>query len=287
MRVNFSILLGVLLAVSCGIASPALAQSALERLERQIRQRAGASDHDRSNPAQPVPPPPAPAAGGQVGSPAHGSDVPRHSGRRPTGPRPRRTVLDVYRGSPADKAGLRRQDLITAVAGVRVRQMTDMADILDYFAPGQGVDFDLLREGKPAETAGDIGRASGRNGAAIGPAGGHPTAARRNGRQAPRAADRAASPAAAVGWFITHRDLRASSGSNAASTSSNAAWRSWSGNWPRPARRGGNRERRLLKIRSVGGDSSRRFSRLDATIGDWSRLLQRDTEFPCFRQRVR
>ena len=57
----------------------------------------------------------------------------------------------MYRGSPADKAGLRRQDLITAVAGVRVRQMTDMADILDNFAPGQGVDFDLLREGKPAK----------------------------------------------------------------------------------------------------------------------------------------
>ena len=55
----------------------------------------------------------------------------------------------MYRGSPADKAGLRRQDLITAVAGVRVRQMTDMADILDNFAPGQGVDFDLLRGGKP------------------------------------------------------------------------------------------------------------------------------------------
>ena len=103
-------------------------------------------------------------------------------------------ILDVYPGSPADKAGLRKQDLITAVAGVRVRQMTDMAEILDTFAPGQGVDFDLLRGGNPAEGAGDIGRTSGGSRAAIGPARGHSTAARRNGRQSPRVADRAAPP---------------------------------------------------------------------------------------------
>ncbi len=57
-------------------------------------------------------------------------------------------VVEVYRGGPADKAGIRKQDLITAVGGVRVRQMTDMTDMLDTFMPGQGVDFELLRDGR-------------------------------------------------------------------------------------------------------------------------------------------
>ena len=147
MRVNFSIVPGVLLAVTCGIAAPAFAQSALERLERQIRQRAATPDSDQHDATKPVPPPPAP--GGQIGNPPHAApylgiraDDQKDRGR---GVR----VLDVYRGSPADTAGLRRQDLITAIAGVRVRQMTDMSDILDNFAPGQAVDFNLLREGKP------------------------------------------------------------------------------------------------------------------------------------------
>ena len=151
-----------------------------------------------------------PAAGavqGQVGNPSHGSaylgiraDDQKDRGR---GVR----VLDVNRGSPADKAGLRRQDLITAVAGVRVRQMTDMADILDTFVPGQGVDFDLLREGGSERAAGDIGRTSGRGRAAVGPARGHSAAARRSGCQSARTAGRAAPLAAAVGCLISRRDI--------------------------------------------------------------------------------
>jgi hypothetical protein len=57
-------------------------------------------------------------------------------------------IVEVYRGGPADKAGIRKQDLITAIGGIRVRQMTDMADMLDTFMPGQSVDFELLRGGR-------------------------------------------------------------------------------------------------------------------------------------------
>jgi hypothetical protein len=139
----YSSILPAVLLTTCCVWSPAFAQSALERLERQIRQRAGAPDSDRSSAAKPIPPPPAPA--GQMGNVPHGSaylgvvaDDQQDRGR---GVR----ILDVHRNSPADKAGLRRQDLITAIAGLRVRQMTDMADILDTFAPDQNVDFELLR----------------------------------------------------------------------------------------------------------------------------------------------
>ncbi len=139
--------LRVLLSLSlvCGTLSPALAQSALERLERQIRQRVGgpASGDPQAAGAAPSPAPAATRGAGNVAAGYLGlvADDQNDRGR---GVR----VVDVYRGGPAQRAGIRKQDLITAVGGVRVRQMTDMADMLDTFMPGQGVDFELLRDGR-------------------------------------------------------------------------------------------------------------------------------------------
>lgn len=142
MRTSSSLLLTVLLT-TCGGLSPVFAQSALERLERQIRQRAGAAESDRSGAAKPIPPPPAP--GGEADNtprgPAYLGVVADDRQDRGRGVR----VLDVQPGSPADRAGLRRQDLIVAIGGVRVRQMTEMTDIIENFTAGQSAEFELLR----------------------------------------------------------------------------------------------------------------------------------------------
>ena len=133
------------LSLVCGAWSPAFAQSALERLERQIRQRVGGPAGDSPQAAAPAPSPP-PAAARGAGNAATGylGMVADDQNDRGRGVR----VVEVYRGGPADKAGLRKQDLITSIGGIRVRQMTDMADMLDTFMPGQSVDFELLRDGR-------------------------------------------------------------------------------------------------------------------------------------------
>jgi hypothetical protein len=126
--------------------SPAFAQSALERLERQIRQRVGTPEtaEPRAD-TRPVAPATDTRRTGGKTEPGYLGLVADDQNDRGRGVR----ILDVRRGSPAEKAGLRRRDLITAVAGVRVRQMSDMSEILDTFGPGQGLDFDVLRDGQP------------------------------------------------------------------------------------------------------------------------------------------
>lgn len=48
-------------------------------------------------------------------------------------------------GGPADKAGLRKGDLITGLGGLRIRQMADFAGILEQLAPGSKLTFEVLR----------------------------------------------------------------------------------------------------------------------------------------------
>ncbi len=54
-------------------------------------------------------------------------------------------VIEVRPGSPAERAGLKPQDLITGVAGTRVRELSDMASILSLFAPGDTITIDVRR----------------------------------------------------------------------------------------------------------------------------------------------
>jgi hypothetical protein len=120
----------------CLAASPVIAQPALERLERQIRQRVGATD--KTNDSQP----------GYLGLVA---DDQKDRGR---GVR----VIEVRPNSPAAKAGLRKQDLITNLAGVRVRQMTDFADVLATLAPDKAFEMEFLRDGQPLKVQATMGR---------------------------------------------------------------------------------------------------------------------------------
>jgi len=159
MRKNAYVQLGLAVVLAGGFfAATASAQSALERLERQIRQRAGqpaggdkAADGTR-------PPPPA-VQRNDLGKP---DDVePGYLGvaaddqnDRGRGVR----ILAVHPASPGEKAGLRRQDLVTAMAGIRVRQMSDMSDILETFGAGQVLDFDILRDGKSQKVKVTLGQ---------------------------------------------------------------------------------------------------------------------------------
>ena len=136
-------------------AHVAFAQSALERLEQQIRQRnprAGAND--ATPPAQPTPAVSADATRSND-SPYLGlvGDDQNDRGR---GVR----VLTVSPGGPADKAGIRRQDLVTAMTGVRIRQMSDLADLLSTFSAGQTTTVEILRDGKKQTAKLTFGRRS-------------------------------------------------------------------------------------------------------------------------------
>jgi hypothetical protein len=139
---------GLLFGLAFSTGNSAWSQTTLERLESQIRQRVG------SEPQPPPPGIPAPdsalrsaepvsaAEGKQAGYLGLLADDRQDRGR---GVR----VLDVYADGPAAKGGLKKGDLITGVSGVRTRQMSEMADVLNLYAPGESVEFDLLRDNKP------------------------------------------------------------------------------------------------------------------------------------------
>jgi Do/DeqQ family serine protease len=57
-------------------------------------------------------------------------------------------VAEVAPGSPADKAGVRAGDVITAVAGHPVKSNTDLRDALGFLRVGEAVSIDLLRDGR-------------------------------------------------------------------------------------------------------------------------------------------
>ena len=59
-------------------------------------------------------------------------------------------IVRIIPGSPAQQAGLQPGDLVTGLGGVRVRQISDMAAILQDVAPGNLLTFEILR-GKEAK----------------------------------------------------------------------------------------------------------------------------------------
>ncbi len=126
---------GIVLPVS--LASPAAGQSILRRLEQEIRQRVAEDQAAAEATPQPRP----------TQTPGYLGAVVDDRQDRGRGVR----VLDVRPAGPADQAGLREGDLITGVAGVRVRQTEDLADVMAVFPAGSRVAFDVLRDGQAAK----------------------------------------------------------------------------------------------------------------------------------------
>jgi S1-C subfamily serine protease len=54
-------------------------------------------------------------------------------------------VVEVVSGSPADRAGLRPEDLIVAVDGVAIEDVTDLQRLMDAERIARPVAFELLR----------------------------------------------------------------------------------------------------------------------------------------------
>jgi hypothetical protein len=132
-----------------GSLGTARAQPILERLEERIRSRVGgAEEAAEPSPPQGVEQPP--AAADLPGDPARTSELRKtgylglvadDQGEENRGVR----VLEVRPGAPAQKAGFEKQDLITSVAGIRVHNLTEMADVMELFPPGKTIGFEVIR----------------------------------------------------------------------------------------------------------------------------------------------
>jgi Do/DeqQ family serine protease len=57
-------------------------------------------------------------------------------------------VADVIPGSPADKAGVRAGDVVTAIAGHRIGSNTDLREAIGLLRVGDPVTIDLLHDGR-------------------------------------------------------------------------------------------------------------------------------------------
>ena len=66
-------------------------------------------------------------------------------------------VMQVEKGSPADKAGLRAKDVITSANGRPVRASSDLRNRAGLVPVGEDVTLQLLREGRPQQMKMQIG----------------------------------------------------------------------------------------------------------------------------------
>ena len=155
------------------LGSAVLAQTTLDRLEQQIRQRVSPSQEGGSayrspttTPASSAQAPPLAPSPDNIST--SNSPMPVYLGltaddRKDRGRGVR--ITEVRPVGPAEKGGLRKQDLVTALAGVRVRQLSDMTEILGIYQPADVVEFDILRDGATQKKKVTLGRPP----AALGP----------------------------------------------------------------------------------------------------------------------
>ncbi|KAF0166904.1 MAG: peptidase S1 and S6 chymotrypsin/Hap:PDZ/DHR/GLGF [Rhodocyclaceae bacterium] len=67
-------------------------------------------------------------------------------------------IAGVMRGSPADKAGIKPGDVLTQVAGKRVKDAQVMLELIAALEPGKTARFDLKREGREVPVEVTIGK---------------------------------------------------------------------------------------------------------------------------------
>lgn len=135
--------------------SHAVGQEILQRLEQRIREQLKQTD---AAPAPQATPPATPAAAASApatvpGGGAPGADLasasPVYLGivgddREDRGRGVR--VLEVRAGGPADLGGLRKGDLIIGIGDLRIRQMAELAAMLEVCAPGDMLEFVVERD---------------------------------------------------------------------------------------------------------------------------------------------
>lgn len=120
----------------------ATAQEILQRLEQRVREQLRAAD--AAPPARGFGPPgAAEATGHPAGAPAAYLGV-LADDREDRGRGVR--VLDVRAGGPAGLGGLQKGDLIVGVGDVPVRQMAELAAILEACSPGDALEFVVERD---------------------------------------------------------------------------------------------------------------------------------------------
>lgn len=156
MRCRFrGVTVGILLSALFAAFVPARSEDgALSRLEKAIRSRVQEEQKPEPVPPGPAAPDAGPKADAKAAERGFLGAVTDDRNDRGRGVR----VLSVRPQGPAEKAGLQSDDLIVAVAGVRVRQQSDFADILAAFPPGATVPIDVQRGGKAVSLKATLGR---------------------------------------------------------------------------------------------------------------------------------
>jgi serine protease Do len=66
-------------------------------------------------------------------------------------------IAGVENGSPADKAGLKRGDLVTEMNGKKITDVTTLRNMVAAAAPGTRIDFKIVRNGKEMTLAVQLG----------------------------------------------------------------------------------------------------------------------------------
>lgn len=66
-------------------------------------------------------------------------------------------VIDVQASSPSEKAGLVVDDVITAVAGIKIDDNHSLADLIKTHKPGEKIDLTVLRTGQSTTVTIELG----------------------------------------------------------------------------------------------------------------------------------